>query len=107
MKGYGGNQDGHQCDHDDCHCEAWGAKAIPGGDRLQHTGANEGKGHSVGADHPLAVLLEVSIARHEEGSGCDDHPCASLNDDGGNKVEIMVFTVRIGHKNGEWGSDED
>src|SRR5580658_4284251 len=107
MEGDGGKQNGHQRSHDDCHSEARSAKAIPGRDWLQHPRANKGKGYGVGEDHPLAVLLEVSIARHEEGGGCDDHPCAGLNDDGCNKIEIAVFTVRVGHKNGEWGSDED
>src|ERR1700733_678459 len=107
MEGDGGNQNCHQRDYDDCHGEARGAEAIPSRNRLQHAGAYKGEGYGVGADHPLAVLLEVSIARHEEGSGCGDHPCAGLNDDGCDKVEIMVFTVRVGQKNGEWSSDED
>src|ERR1700733_3865361 len=46
---------------------------------VEHTAGDEGEGDGVGADHPLAVLDYLPVARGEEGGGGADDPGGGLH----------------------------
>jgi len=73
------DQDSHEGNDNNLNRETGLTMTIPGGDRLQDTGTNKGERNSVGAYHPLAVLLYVTITSGKKSGGCSDKPSPSLN----------------------------
>lgn len=101
------NEDGEESDEDDLHGEAGLAVAIPCGDGLQHPRPDKGEGERVGANHPLAMLRDVAVARREE-CGCGgNHPSASLAAGGDHKVDGAGIVTVIREDDGERRGDED
>src|SRR6202021_2735544 len=49
------------------------------GHKVQNAAGDEGKGDSVGASHPLAMLDDLAVARGEEGGGGAGHPRRGLH----------------------------
>jgi len=47
--------------------------------KVEDAAGNEGEGDRVGADHPLAVLGDVAVARGDDGGGGADHPGRGLH----------------------------
>ena len=50
---------------------------------VEHPAGDEGKGNSIGARHPLAVLCDLAVARGDEGGGGADHPRGGLHGSSG------------------------
>jgi len=46
---------------------------------VEHTAGDEGKGDGVGANHPLAMLDDLAVARGEEGDGGANDPGGGLH----------------------------
>lgn len=107
MEGDVGDEDGHEGNEDDGRCEAGTSEVIPRGDGLEDASTHEGEGDGVGADHPLAVLPNVAIARGEDGGSGGDEPCSSLNGSGDGEVDGLGGVIVGCHGDGERGGKED
>lgn len=80
---------------------------FPCGDGLQHPRPDEGESERVGANHPLAMLRDVAVARREE-CGCgSNHPSASLAAGGDHEVDGAGIVTVIREDDGERRGDED
>ncbi len=102
-----GNEDSHEGDQDGGDCAAGDIEMIPCRYRLQDTCADKGEGEGVGADHPLAVLLDVAVARGEEGGSSGKEPRSALNGGASYEQAGSGDMFGDGHEDGERGSDED
>ena len=95
------NQDGQEGDDNDLHGKTGLAMAVPGRDGLQDAGADKGERNCVRADHPLAMLLDMSIARGEVSGNCSDEPSSSLNDVSGHPMDGTWIVAMVGQDHGE------
>ena len=90
-----GNQNRHERDHKDLHGKARFAVPIPCRKGLQNARANEGERHGVGAHHPFAVLLDVTIACSKKGSGRCNNPGSSLDKGRGYEVDGVGIVTMV------------
>ena len=107
IEGQARNEDGYEGDDDNGHGKTGPGEMVPGWDGLKNTSANEGECNGVGANHPLAMVLNVTIACGEEGSARGDHPRSSLDDVCCEKVSGLRGCLAAGHGDGEWRGGED
>src|SRR5580698_10606603 len=49
------------------------------GPKVEHTAGDEGEGDGIGANHPLAMLDVLAVARGEKGGGGADDPRGGLH----------------------------
>jgi hypothetical protein len=79
------DQQRSECERDDTNSGQDVAEVAPvRRPEVQHSTGDKGKGHCVGAGHPLAVHNDLAIACSDESGRCTDHPGRSLH--GGTEV---------------------
>src|SRR5271163_471762 len=72
--------DGGQGEGDDANRRQYVAKMAPvGGHKVENTTGDKGKGHRIGAGHPLAGHGYLSVTCGDHGSGGADNPCSTLH----------------------------
>src|ERR1700742_3903184 len=73
---------------------------------VEHPAGDEGKGNSIGARHPLAVLCDLAVARGDEGGGGTDHPGGGLHG-GSRKTRAACCESDPGEGTDKHGDDVD